>query len=124
MMAYIKEPLLIDTYLAGADLSAAQFRFVEFTSGNVTRCNAAGERALGVLQNNPKSGAAADVVLTGITKVVASAAIAQGALITTTNDGKAVTAASGNTVNGRALEAATADGQLITAQIFTGPVLA
>lgn len=110
----------IETFVAGADLSAAQFRFVKDTASGLIRTAVAGEAADGVLQNAPGNGGAASVATHGRVVVIASAAIAKGANIATTTDGRAVTAAAGNIVLGKAVEAATAAGQVITVDIFRG----
>jgi hypothetical protein len=79
--------------LAGADLSTTgQNLFVEMDSaGAVSVCNGEGEDAVGVLQNAPVSGAVAVVRVFGKTRVYGSAAVAIGALVTTTNAGKSKT---------------------------------
>jgi hypothetical protein len=72
------------SFPAGADLSAAanQYKFVEVdSSGNVSVCNAVTDRPIGVLQNRPKQGEAAEVTISGITKLQADAALAIGAII-------------------------------------------
>ena len=101
---------------AAADLSANQYYFVKVdSSGQVALCDTLGEKMDGVLQNDPEAqGRAATVWGVGsVSKVVASAAIAQGANVTTAASGKAVTAASGNYIAGTALEASSADGEVI-----------
>lgn len=119
-MAY-EEGLKCITRIAGADLTAAKYRFVEAASGKVTRCNAAGESALGVLQNDPDIDEAATVAILGsVTKVVAGAAIALDADITTDNQGRAVTAATGNKIHGKALIAAGAAGEIISVLLQPG----
>lgn len=75
--------------LAGADLSSSQHLFVELGSGGtVTVCNAAGETALGVLQNAPANGAVAIVRIRGRSRVIASGSITTGAHLATTSAGK------------------------------------
>lgn len=77
--------------VAGADLSADQYKFVEQdSSGNVTVCNNAGDLPIGVLQNAPTSGQEAEVLVVGGTKVVAGAAVTNASIIGTDADGKAV----------------------------------
>ena len=101
---------------ASADLSASQHHFVEVDSnGQVTISNSAGESVAGVLQNDPElQGEAATIINSGISKVVAGAAVAAGALVQTNASGRAITAASADFVAGRALQAATADGEVIS----------
>jgi len=65
-----------------------------------------------------------DVVLRGRTRVTASAAITAGDRLAPEAAGKVKTAASGDIVIGQALEAATADDDVIMAEIdCTAPVL-
>lgn len=101
---------------ASADLSAFQHHFVEVDSnGQLTVSNSAGESVFGVLQNNPNAeGRAGNVMKDGVSKVVAGAAIAVGALVQTNASGRAITAASADFVVGRALDAVGADGELIS----------
>lgn len=119
-MAY-EEGLKCITRIAGADLTAAKYRFVELTAGKVTRCNAAGEAAIGVLQNDPADTEAATIAIVGsTTKVVAGAAITEGAKITTDNEGRAVTASTGNQIHGTAMLGAGAAGEIISVLLQPG----
>lgn len=103
------------TRTAGADLSASQNRFVEqANTGAVTVCNTAGEKALGVLYNDPTSGQAATVAYDGVVRVVAGGVVAIGDSIATDNQGRAVNATTGQTILGEALSAATAAGQIVS----------
>ena len=83
--------------IAGADLSADQYRFVSLvTTGGtppytVVRAAAAG--ALGVLYNNPDAGQSAHVIVGGIAKVIAGGNIAIGAKVDANAAGAAVTTA-------------------------------
>lgn len=72
-------------YLAGADLSTTgQFLFVKLNgSSAIVLASAAGEHALGVLQNAPASGAVAIVRRRGPSRVVGGATLADGALLAT-----------------------------------------
>jgi len=121
----------IKSFTAGADLSSGvQFRYVKLnSSGNVVVCAAATDIPIGILQNNPASGRAAVVMIQGVSKLVASAAIAVGAAVGTASTGKAVSltfptsstyAAPTAYVVGRALSAAAADGDVITALVDAG----
>lgn len=118
--------------VAAADLSALQYRFVKGSKAAIAICDAAGENALGVLQNAPVSGEAARVAYGGAVKVEAGAAISAGALVATDANGKAKTAVAntvdttgsnatedldGSFVMGQALEAAAADGDIISVMI-------
>lgn len=77
------------TLIAGADLSAAQFRFVEIAAGGlVTQANATTDKPIGVLQNSPVEGEEAEVVVVGGTKLVSSVALTVGTAVTTDNQGR------------------------------------
>lgn len=98
---------------ASADLSAAQHHFVEVDSnGRLTVSNSAGESVFGVLQNTPNAlGRVGTVMKDGVSKCVAGAAVAAGALIQTNASGRGITAVSGDFVVGRALDAAANNGE-------------
>lgn len=94
-------------FAAGADLTAAQFRFVKISAGTIVLCGA-GEQAAGVLQNAPKQGEAAIVGFSGISKVmVGGTDVAQDAEVATLANGLAGTAASGNAILGQMTEGGT-----------------
>lgn len=110
------------TLVAGADLSAAQYKFVKLNaSGQAVVCSGATDLPIGVLQNDPASGAEAEVLVVGGTKIIAGAAIGEGAQIGTSAAGKAValTAGSDTTkyVAGALLTESGADGDIVTAVI-------
>jgi predicted ribonuclease toxin of YeeF-YezG toxin-antitoxin module len=111
------------TFVAGADLSALQYTFVKLnSSGQVVAVAAATDVPIGVLQNNPASGAEASVTIVGGTKIVASAAATLGTALNfgTTSAGKAVTLAVTDTtkyVLGVYLEAPAADGNIVAAVV-------
>lgn len=76
-----EQPLGKSTFKANADLSGKQFHIVKLTANNtVDVCSAATDRPVGILQNTPKAGEAAEVLWSGISKlkVGAGAAIAGG----------------------------------------------
>ncbi len=100
------------TLEAGVDLSASKFHFVTVSSGKFALAGA-GERGWSV-QEKAALGEFVPAMTHGQTKVVAGAAIALDADVTSDASGKAVTAVSGNEINGKALEAATAADQIIT----------
>lgn len=116
-MAHQGEHLKVVGLQAGADLSAAQFRFVKAgaTAGQVVQASIAGEKVIGVLQNKPAAiGREAEIVALGETKVVAGAAFAYGVELMPDNQGRAVLATATNYSGGIALEAAGAAGELVT----------
>jgi len=104
---------------ANADLSSYQHRFIKYTGGKVTYCNTQGERAYGVLTDNPAAAdrAAAVVAMVGQAKVEAGAAVAQGAPVMTDTAGRAITWTSTNHVLGVAMEAASGAGEKIMVQL-------
>ncbi len=82
-------PVLDITLLAAADLSASQYLLVKADANGKAALAAAGEAPIGVLQNKPTAGQAAQVRLYGVSKVVAGAAIAKGAFVASDANGKA-----------------------------------
>jgi hypothetical protein len=108
------------TFIAGEDLSSAQFKFVTLESdGQIDLADAAGENAIGVLLNDPAAGEAATVAISGKVMVTSGGTIAAGAQIQTDASGDALTAAAGDVVLGYALEAAV-DGQVFAIELIQG----
>jgi hypothetical protein len=93
--------------------SGKMYCFVKITGAHqVGLCTAATDNVVGILQNKPqRPGAAATVGIYGISNVIASAAIAAGALVAPTATGTAVTDAT----NGKfqAIKAASVAGEMI-----------
>jgi hypothetical protein len=98
---------------AGADLTTKQYHFMRFDgNGNIVACDGAGQFSLGLLQDLPKeAGRACSVAYGGVSKCVAGAAIARGALVATNAAGRAVVSAGGAHTVGYALTPAGADGE-------------
>lgn len=113
-MSYDINPDII-TMTAGQDLSSKQYQFVVLASdGQIDPAGTAGILVDGVLQDKPSAaGRAAGVAIGRVTKVRAGGVITKGDKISTKNDGKAQTAASGHVVLGRALETSGAEDDLI-----------
>ncbi len=110
------------SFSAEADLSSSQYRLMKLGSsaGQVKACDGVTDTPIGVLQNDPTSGQAASVRVLGTTKVVAGAAITRGAFLKTDAQGRAVSTSTDNDpIFGRALEAASAAGEIIEATICT-----
>ena len=80
-------------YKAENDLSTKQFHAVEITGNRqVDVCDAAADIAIGVLQNDPKTGEAAMVAVgTGGCKAKAGGTIAAGDRVGTDANGKVIT---------------------------------
>ena len=122
-MAYEGAQLKLGNLTAAADLSAKQFHFVKLaTATTVNVCTAITDVPIGVLQNTPTSGQAAEVCIFGITKVVADGNLAAGNIIGTSTDSQADAITRGSdttvTVMGQAIEAGSA-GQTVT--MFLNP---
>lgn len=81
MASYGPQPV-VTTFEAGADLSAAQYTVVKLnSSGLVVAVAAITDVPIGILQNAPVAGAAAEVLVTGGSKLVATAAITLPAVL-------------------------------------------
>ncbi|MGE5619544.1 MAG: capsid cement protein [Sphingomonadaceae bacterium] len=83
--------------LAAANLSANQYHAVKIDGNGKVALAGAGEPAIGILQNKPAAGQAATVMVSGISKMVAGAAIDEGDLIAVDASGKAKAAVKGKT---------------------------
>lgn len=90
-MAYDSPGRKLTGKRAAADLSALQFRFVVQNSlGFIAQSTTAGGVAIGVLQNKPGNNEPAEVMVTGTSKVVAGAAVSEGAHVMSDAFGRAV----------------------------------
>lgn len=110
------------TLVAAADLSALQYTFVKLDSaGKAAAATAATDIPCGVLQNAPTAGQEAEVLIVGGTKIVAGAAIGEGALVGTSSTGKAVALVAGTDttkyVVGTLLTESGASGDVVTAVV-------
>lgn len=128
-MAYDIQGFDIGTLEASADLSTHRYKLVAVNGSGQVALAGAGDMAIGVLQNKPSAqGRSATVRVSGVSKVVAGAAVSAGAQVTSDANGKAVTATAAtvdtttssasegvtaSNVIGIALEAAGADGEVI-----------
>lgn len=124
-MAYEVPLGLVGTMTASADLSGQQFRFVKISGANTVTVTAAStDPSIGVLQNKPTSGQEASVLILGVTKCTAGAAVAAGAEIMADANGRGITATSAagaNRVLGVAIDAAANAGEIFS-MIFIGPI--
>jgi hypothetical protein len=108
---------------AGADLSLFRYRVVRQTT--VERvCNVASNATegfaigtIGILDNAPASGQNASVCYAGVTKAVAAGSVALGVVLTTNGSGKVTAAASGDLAVGQALQAASAENDVISVKV-------
>jgi len=110
------------TLVAAADLSAKQYHFVTIDANGLAAVVAADtDRPVGVLQNAPDTGEDAEVLIVGGTKLVASAAVNEGAILGTASTGRAVTRVVSTDATkfilGTAITAGGANGEFITAAI-------
>lgn len=97
----------------------------------IVKCGA-GDRAFGVSESDSGDPAAQDansvelrvniVRNPAIARVVPGAAIAQGALVTSDANGNAVTAVTGNYINGEALHAAAGTDDFVEVELFNGGI--
>lgn len=108
------------TSQAAADLSAKQYHLVRLSAaGQVNISSLATTSAgCGVLVNKPTSGQFASVRYGGIDYVVYGAATSANAWITCNGSGRAIAAGSGDMVYGRAIAAASQDGDTIKTLLF------
>jgi len=70
-----------ETFEAAEDLSDYQFHFVILGSSGARLPDAEDEVSIGILQNAPESGEAAEVMIVGKSKLVANAALAVGKFV-------------------------------------------
>lgn len=112
-----EKPVLVDSFEASVDLSAAQFTFVSLNSEQQLAVPSLGALAI-PLNDTPKAGQYGTVMLLGLAKVTAGASITAFEPVTTNAEGLAIPAVTGDAINGIALEAA-ADGDIF--QIFVTP---
>lgn len=121
-MAY-DEKLRSISVEASGDLSASQFRFMVVDSNGQLAAAGAGAATDGVLQDDPDAaGKAGELGVEGVSKCEAGAAVAAGDLVASDASGKCVTASTGNVVAGRAMSAASADGEIISVLLKDGHV--
>jgi hypothetical protein len=115
----------VETFVTGADLSTYKNRFMKITADNtVGLATANTDPIIGVLYDIPYAAAAAQaaVMLSGTPMIMAGGAITAGARCTTTAAGKLVAATTGQNVHAIAIQAATADGDLIQCKLQNGYV--
>lgn len=93
--------------VAAADLSTHQFKFVRVTADFTVNLNSVNNgQCLGILQDKPKAGEPANVMIDGVSKVKLAGTVAFGGLISSTAAGLGQAATGVNTVvQAMALEA-------------------
>lgn len=80
-------PKFVISVEAGVDLSTHRFKAVVLDANGKAVLPAAGVKMLGILQNDPIAGAAASVMVHGLSRVVLSGAITPMAELATAADG-------------------------------------
>lgn len=115
-MAFEHKPTADYSMPAAGDLSANQYRFAVCNSSGQAALSGAGVSTIGVIQNNDADAANKAVALqkVGVSKVVAGAAVVAGVEVASDASGRAVTAATGNRVNGIALSGCSNAGEIIS----------
>lgn len=109
-----KEAQISVTLEAGADLSAAQFKFVTVDADGQLSVSTDGAASVGVLLNDPSAaGRAAEVCIGGVTRVEAGGTVTAGDAVASNATGEAITAATDDIILGTALTGG-ADGEVIT----------
>ena len=113
-------PGRVITREAAADLTTKQYHWVKLdNAGRVAAVTAVTDIPYGILQNDPHAlGVAAEVMVDGVSEIVAGAALAAGAQVTTNNVGRAVAGVAGTDTTkfivGQCLIATDADGERAT----------
>lgn len=101
-MAY-EIPLQKLTLVAGANLTANQYRAVVVNNTGKAALAGAGSRVVGVLQNKPDNGQAAEIMVLGVTKAIYGGTVTAGAALESNASGQLVAQTTGQVV-GIALE--------------------
>ena len=117
---------LLVTVPAGADLSAKQFYCADIdNTGSAVVQTSAGGRVVGVIYNNPTSGQACALAVTGKVKVMAGAAIATiGSSVKVDATGRVIAVSAGDVAGdlafGVTLQAASGAGSIIEVLLTLG----
>ena len=108
------------TFVAGEDLSTAQFKFVTLEAdGQVDLADSAGENCIGVLLVEGEADRAVTVALTGSVMVEAGGTVTNGGAVATDATGRAVDATNGDIIMGYAREAGVTN-QIIEIELIQG----
>lgn len=116
-----EQALQIITLPAAGDLSSYQYCFVSIDSNGRVALTSAGAQADGVLQNKPAAlGRAAEIAISGVTKLLCGGTVTKGALIAATTNGKGLDATSGDNISAVSADtAAGSNGTIISALLKT-----
>ena len=108
------------TFVAGEDLSTAQFKFVTLEAGGkVELADSAGENCLGVLLVDGAADRAVTVVMTSSVMVQAGGTVTAGGAVATDATGRAVDATTSDIIMGYAREAGVVN-QVIEIELIQG----
>ena len=113
------------TLKAGADLSAKQYFFVKIDANGDVVLAGNGENAIGVLQNAPASGEAANIAVAGVSKVIIgdTTSLDSGVVISSDANGKATLGVSTDFALAILIEDTTANGDVVSCLIHkTGAI--
>ena len=113
---------------ATATLASSQFMFVKLgtTATNCVVCTGLTDRPIGIVQNAPIAGQPAEVMVSGVSKLVCGGSVALGALVGSDSaaKGTAITVAAGGTVynyaGGLVLTGNTAANGVAEVLVFSG----
>lgn len=109
----VKEALISVTLPAAADLRTRQYSFVTIGAGGTVDVTGNNDHADGVLLNDPNSGEAAIVAISGIVKVKCGANVTRGGNVGSGANGLAKNAATASAILGTAIETG-ANGRVIS----------
>jgi hypothetical protein len=123
-MSYSGQIINVPGLLAGADLSAYQYRPVKLasTAGEVIAATAAADQVIGILLNDPTDGQAASIAAPGsITVAIAGTGVLNaGSFVTVNSTGIRPTTTDNTSICGKAITAASTKGDQVTIQVLTG----
>jgi hypothetical protein len=115
----VKLPVLEMSFIAEEDLSDYQYHFVSLstTEGYVKAIDTTSEQVIGILQNKPTLGESAEVMIIGVSKVVAGEGlnpndVVDAEFISATDSGKAINYVAGGDKLGIVIIAASAEDKL------------
>jgi hypothetical protein len=109
----VQEALISVTLTAGADLRTHQYKFVSVNAAGAVVLTGNDAKAQGVVLNDPNTGEAAIVAISGLVKVKCGAAVTRGGDIASGANGAGKNAATASEVLGTALETG-ANGRVIS----------
>jgi len=101
---------------ATSTLAASQYKVVQLssTAGQVKLATSGTSKIIGIVQNDPAAGEAADVAFLGVVKGAAETSVAVGDKVTSSSTGRLkTTTTDGDVILGTALEASDTAGDII-----------